>query len=66
MRPRTTNADTNTFGAQLPRTGTSITGDVRDTLRTKASSTPSRSTVTSTVASLNGRRSWKRAVSPGS
>ena len=66
MRPRTRSADTNTFGAWFPRTGTSSTGSARSTRVTNASSTPSRSSVTRAVASRNGVRTWNRARAPGS
>ena len=65
-RPRTANTDTNTFGAYVPRNGTSTTGDLPDRDVTKASMTPSRSTVTSAVDLRNGARTWTTAVSPGS
>ena len=65
-RPRTTRAETKTFGACAATTGTSITGSLPLSATTRDSSTPSRSTVTSAVASRNGMRTCRRAVSPGS
>ena len=49
-RPRTSSTETKTLGASLPLIGTSTTGSRPDERRTKVSSTPSRSTVTSAVA----------------
>jgi hypothetical protein len=66
LRPRTARAETKTLGAQLAFTGNSITGALPDSSTTLASRMPSRSTVTSTLASRNGMRTWKRAVWPGS
>ena len=55
------------FGKYLAAAdGSSITGAVPDSGTTRASITPSRSSVTSAVASRKGMRTWKRAVSPGS
>ena len=65
-RPRTASTETKAFGAQRASTGSSITGSAPESWTTRASPTPSRSTVTSAVASRNGMRTWKRAVSPGS
>ena len=66
-RPRTASTETNTFGAYGGRDRAPRSPGRRPTSgTTRASSTPSRSTVTSAVAARNGMRTCRRAVSPGS
>ena len=67
-RPRSTSTETTTLGAHEASLGigNSIIGSRPRSVSTRASITPSRSTVTSAVASRNGMRTCKRAVSPDS
>ena len=68
-RPRSSSALTTTLGDQPPAssgTRTVITGSAARTVTRRASSTPSRSTVTSAVACAKGVRSCSRTLCPGS